>query len=785
MKKIICTILLLISVLTVYSQNATISGFVKDKANGEELIGASVIIKGTNTGAVTNTYGFYSITLPQDNYTIVYSYLGYTEVEKTFSLKENVSLNISLSESAEIINEVVLSATKLNENITNTEMSVTSLSSKEIKKMPQLLGEVDIIRSLTLLPGISTVGEVATGFNVRGGNADQNLILLDEAPVFNSSHLLGLFSVFNSDAVKDAKMYKGGIPAKYGGRLSSVLDVRQKEGNSKEFGVNGGVGLLSSRLMIEGPVLKDKISFMVAGRRSYLDIFFPLSDKKEIQKSILYFYDFNAKVNYRISNKSRLFLSGYFGKDQFGIDEQFAFGWGNATATLRWNYLLSDKLFSNISAVYSDYKYNLGTPENAESQFRWDSRIQNYIVNSSFTWYANPNNKVDFGFNTTFYEFSPAKISGAINSELQHERAFEPALFISNEQSIGSRIKVQYGLRYSWFYNVGPRKVLVYADDALLEPENVIDTNFYSDNEIVASFISLEGFEPRFSINYLINEKSSIKVSYNKIRQYIHLISNTTNATPIDIWRPSGTYIQPSSVHQIAAGYFRNFDNHKYNFSVETYYKKFNNLVDYKDGAALVFTEYIETELLSGTGEAYGIELLVEKKIGKLTGFIGYTLSRSTRTVSGSTPEETINQGNAYYANFDKTHDLTFLATYAISKRFDLSAIFAFQTGRPMTTPDSKGQLEGFSYPNYLSRNNGRIPNYHRLDLSAVYYFKNNLDKESRFKTNLAFGVYNAYGRKNPYSISFQNGSEPYTNQIIQLSIFGSVIPYVTFNFSF
>jgi hypothetical protein len=784
MRKLFFLTLFLTSYLTVFSQEYTISGYITDEKTGEELIGAAIKVKGTNLGSVTNVYGYYSLTLPAGDYTVAYDFIGYNEIEKPVKLNKSIRMDIKLAEASEIIDEIELTGVKENENITTTQMSVTSLSSKEIKKMPALLGETDIIRSLTLLPGISTVGEISTGFNVRGGNADQNLILLDEAPVFNSSHLLGLFSVFNSDVIKDAKLYKGGIPAIYGGRLSSVLDVRQKDGNTNQFSGSGGIGLLSSRLMLEGPIVKEKVNFIVAGRRSYFDIFFPISNDPAINQSILYFYDLNAKVSYKINNKNRLFLSGYFGQDNFGIQDQFNFGWGNTTGTLRWNSLLNDKLFMNLSLIYSDYKYNLGTPTDAETVFRLDSRIQNYIGNLSFSWYPNAKNKVDFGLNTTYYTFSPGKISGEIEAELSKEYAFEPALFIANEQTVTDRLKINYGLRFSSFFNVGPRTVTVYEQDQEIETENAIGTVTYERGEIVKSYVNLDGFEPRIAFNYLLDESNSVKLSYNRIRQYIHLVSNTTNATPIDIWRPSGTYIKPATVHQIAGGYFKNFAGNKLKFSIEGYYKKFYDLLEYKDGADLIFTESIETELLSGEGEAYGAEVLLEKKSGKLTGFIGYTLSRSTRLVKGNSTRNTVNQGQPYLANFDKTHDLSILITWAVSKKWDLSAAFAYQTGRPLTAPDGKGQFEDFSYPIYSTRNSARIPDYHRLDLSAVYYFKNNFSGK-RWKTNLAFGVYNAYGRKNPYSITFVEGDSPTQLVAQQLSIFGSIIPYVTFNFSF
>ncbi len=673
------------------------------------------------------------------------------------------------------------------------EMSVSKLSAKEIQKVPQLLGETDIIRTLTLLPGITTVGEGSNGFNVRGGAADQNLILLDEAPVYNSSHLLGFFSIFNADAVKDVKVYKGGIPAQYGGRLSSVVDVRQKEGNSKNLAFNGGIGLLSSRLLIEAPIVKDKASFMVAGRRSYADIFLKLSSDSAINQNILYFYDLNAKVNWRISDKDRVYLSGYFGRDEFGIADLFGFDWGNSTATLRWNHLFNKKLFSNFSAVYSDYKYTLGTPDDAVLNFQLSSRIQDYHLKGAFNYYLNTDSRIDFGFEGIYYRFSPGSFTGITDLVLQQEYGIEPSAYISHEVKAFTRFTFQYGLRYSSFYKIGDELGREYQDPNRPEKDEIVDSVQYASGELIKAFNGLDGLEPRLAVNYLLSESASIKVSYNRTRQYIHLISNTNSATPLDLYRSAGKYIDPATVNQYAAGFFKNFKQNMYEFSIEAYYKEFKDLVDYRNNAELIFNEYIETELVNGIGRAYGAELLIRKQNGKLTGWVGYTISRSERKVDGPTVETTINDGDWYASNYDKLHDLSVVANYTFNPKWEVGGSFVFQTGRPYTPPSGKYEFEDITIPIYEGRNTSRIPAYHRLDLSATYTPTRKENK--RFYSTWSFGVYNVYARKNAYSIFFQPESTSFTlenptndiavTQAVQLSIFATAIPFVTWNFNF
>ncbi len=765
----------------------TLSGYLRDTENGEGLIGATVYVDEIASGTTTNVYGFYSISLPEGTYTITFNYLGFEALTETIELKSDRTFDMEMIPDRELLQTVEVTAEKANENVSNLEIGVERMDVKMVKDIPQFMGEVDIIRSIQLFPGVSTVGEGATGFNVRGGNIDQNLILLDEATVFNSSHLFGFFSVFNADAVKDLTLYKGGVPAKYGGRLSSVLDVRQKEGNSKNFEGNAGIGLVSSRLMLEGPIIKDKMSFMVAGRRSYGDLLLPLFNP-DFRGDQLFFYDVNAKVNYKIDDKNRLFLSGYFGADRFKFGDDFQSYWGNNTATLRWNHLFNPRLFSNFSAVYSDYTYSLGVPTGVNA-FEWEAGIQNTALKADFSFFPNVNNTIEFGAQGILYDFAPGRAAGLGDEsifnvvEVQGENAAEIAAYIGNKQTINDRLSIEYGVRYSRFLNLGNRDVFLYDQGNPTSDEAIIDTVNYGSGEVIADF---GGFEPRFAINYTFSERSSIKAGYNRMRQYIHLVSNTTAATPLDIWTPAGKYVDPSIADQVSVGYFRNFDDNMYQASVEVYYKNYQNLLDYKDNAQLLLNDNLETELLQGQGRAYGLEFQVEKVKGRMTGWISYTLSRSELQVDG------INRNDWYASNYDKTHDITVVAQYKLNEKWKFGGNFAFMTGRPITYPDSRYVYEGIVVPNYTNRNGARTPTYHRLDFSAtlvpkqkdkVFFFFNRPDT---WESSWTFSVYNAYGRRNPYSIFFrQNEDNPTQTEAVRLSIFGSVIPGITYNLKF
>lgn len=783
--------------LTTQAQNVTLSGYIRDAASGEELISASIVNE-SRQGTVTNIYGFYSLTLPAGEYTFTISYIGYETMTKKINLNASQTVNFELKEATNELQEVQVTAKKLDENLNRAEMSTTQLTAKQIKTIPQFLGEFDVIRSITLLPGVTTVGEGASGFNVRGGKTDQNLILLDEAPVYNSSHIFGFFSVFNGDAVRDLKLYKGGIPAPFGGRLSSVLDVRQKEGNTKEYGGTVGLGLLSSRVMFEGPIVQDKASFMIAGRRSYQDVLLKASPNDDINNIIANFYDLNAKVNYKFSDKSRLFLSAYYGKDAFGVPGLVKFNWGNLGLTGRWNYLINDKLFLNVSTIYSDYDYAIGF-DFPQAKIDNVAYIKNQTNKIAFSWFPNASHQVNYGAEATVYDFEPFSTTfdyidsnlTDINIELQNEYAVEPAFYIEDNWKVNNRLTIRGGVRYSSFYNFGERDVINYTPTAngTVRNDLIVDTTSYASGELIEGYDGLQGIEPRLGINFKTTENSAIKASYNRTRQYIHLISNTTSSLPIDTWRPAGRFIKPGTADQVALGWNRNFANGEWQLSVETYYKTLRDLVDFKNGAQPTGVDNIEIDLMTGRGRSYGVEMQLDKKIGALTGWIAYTYSRSELQVDlGATPEEWINLGEWYRAAQDKPHDIAIVAAYAWKPNISFSGSFIYQTGKPYTYPEARSEFEGIIYPFALSRNNSRTPAYHRLDLSMDVKIPNKKNRDWEGSWN--FGVYNAYARKNAFSIFFEeelddNGDPTGQTKATQLSIFATAIPTITYTLDF
>lgn len=773
------------------AQNVTLSGYVKDAKDGETLIGATVYAKEASTGVVTNAYGFYSLSVPKGNYTISFRYVGYKDEIKTIALESNQRLDIELSGDAEVLEEVeIVDEREADENVKSVEMSVNKVDISVIQKMPALLGEVDVVRSIQLLPGVSTVGEGATGFNVRGGGVGQNLVLLDEAPVYNSSHLFGFFSVFNPDAVKDVKLIKGGIPAQYGGRLSSILDVRMKEGNSKKFSAEGGIGAIFSRLTLSAPIKQGKGSFIVAGRRSYADILAQPFLGEDLRGSRFFFYDLTLKANYNLGDKDRIFLSGYFGRDVFDASSVFKSNWGNGTATVRWNHLFNDRLFSNLTAIYSNYDYELGFGDTAEDRFDWKSRIVTYGLKEDLTYYLNADNIINFGAHLTLYDFSPGEAVGisagqASDVSLDNKYAIEGALYVSNEQQLGDRISLQYGLRWSLFNYMGPGEAYEFfpsENPGDRKEPNLDATQTYDRWESIKVY---NNFEPRLSLKYQLNESSSIKASYNRMAQYIHLISNTSASTPLDIWTPSTNNIEPQLADQIALGLFKNFKNNMFETSVEVYYKDIQNHVDYVDGADLLLNRFIEGELLSGDGRAYGAEFYVKKTEGRFSGWVSYTLARTERRVNG------VNNGEWFPARFDQTHNFNAVLFYDLTKRVSLSANFALVSGTPVNFPSNRFEWQGYVVPHNPrnGRNNLRIPAYHRLDLSLRL---NGKVKEGKKKTDFwVFSIYNVYNNRNPFSIYFEQDRNraavgaPITTQATRLSIFGSFIPSVAYNFKF
>ena len=782
-------LLILFTSLQSFAQEKfTLSGVIEDKVNNETLIGVNIIIPELQTGATTNEYGFFSITLPEGTYKTQVSYLGYTTVEQTIVLDKNQTLNYSLEESTETLDDVVITKNVEKISLRKPQMSVNSLSIKTIKQMPVVLGEVDVIKSITLLPGVTNAGEGSSGFNVRGGAADQNLILLDEATIYNSSHLFGFFSVFNPDAIKDIKLYKGGIPAKYGGRVSSVLDIYQKEGNKKEFHLNGGIGLVSSRLLAEGPLKKDKGSFLLGGRSSYAHLFMPLFDLD----SKAYFYDLNTKLSYKLNPNNSVYLSGYFGRDVFQLSDSFENSYGNAVVNFRWNHLFSTKLFSNLSLIYSDYDYNLDLNF---VKFEWKSGIQNFNLKYDFKHYLSNNIKLTYGLNSIYYKFNPGKIeptsdtSGINPYKLIDKFAFENAVYIDAEQKLSKKLTVNYGLRFSSFLRLGQDELSMYADDnpilfndelQIYETAEPTSTETYKRGDIIKSFANLE---PRMSLAYQLNSKSAVKASYNRMSQYLHLLSNTSSPTPLDIWTPSGKYIKPQLLDQVALGYFKTFNDNTYSLEVETFYKTIKNRIDYVDGADLIANDNIEQVILNGKSRAYGLEVLFKKTEGRFKGWFAYTLSKSEQKTEGRTALETgINNGEWYKTPYDKTHDVSLTTSYDLNKKWTLSSNFIFQTGQPTTYPNGQYEYNGINIPNYEARNSSRLPAYHRLDVSATFVPKPNSKK--RWKGEWVFGIYNIYNQKNAASINFRENQDSGNNEALRLAIFGA-IPSVSYNFKF
>lgn len=784
-------LIIILSSLTSFSQEKfTLSGTITDHKNNETLIGVNIYIPALKIGTTTNEYGFYSLTIPAGEQQIEISYVGYQSIKETIVLNQNTKNNFSLNEGGEELQEVVITDNKGKANIKSPEMSTNKLSIATIKKMPVVLGEVDVLKSILLLPGVTNAGEGASGFNVRGGGADQNLILLDEATIFNSSHVFGFFSVFNPDAIKDLKLYKGGIPARYGGRASSVLDIYQKDGSSKDFHMNGGIGLISSRLLAEGPLVKDKGSFLIGGRASYAHLFLKLSEDNK--DNAAYFYDLNTKLSYKVNDNNSLYLSGYFGRDVFSINKSFSNTYGNATLNLRWNHLYSDKLFSNLSLIYSDYYYGLDLDFVG---FKWDSGIKNYNIKYDFKHYISDKFKLNYGVSGIYYEFNPGtikptgEVSGINPDQLDKKYAFEPSVYLDAESQLSKKITVAYGLRYSLFYRLGSSTVNYYANNnpvvfnsntEIYEKGKPTSTAYFGKNKVIQDYNNLE---PRFAVSYQLNDDQSFKASYNRMAQYLQLISNTSSPTPLDVWMPSDKYIKPQIADQVALGYFRNLNNGAYSLEVETYYKEIQNRLDYIDGADLIANDAIEQVILNGQMRAYGLEIMFKKNEGKFNGWISYTLSKSEQQTPGRTPEETgINNGQWYSSAYDKTHNLAITSAYNLNDKWSFGANFALQSGQPVTYPNSQYEYLGIKVPNYGLRNENRLPAYHHLDISATLTSRKN--KNRNWKGEWVFSIYNLYNRHNAASINFRQNVDSGANEAVQTSIFG-MVPAVSYNFKF
>ena len=786
MKRLIFSILLCANFYGTSQDLFTLSGTVFENQGNETLIGANIIIDELKTGTISNEYGFYSITLTKGVYEFTISNVGCLTIKETIILDKDIIRDFTLLEATEALEEVLIETNIESLNIRTPQMSVISLTASSIKQIPVVFGEADVIKAITLLPGVSSGGEGAAGFNVRGGAADQNLILLDEATIFNSSHLFGLFSVFNPDAIKSLKLYKGGVPAKYGGRVASVLDIYQKEGNKNEFKANGGVGLVASRLLLEGPLKKGVGSFLLGGRATYAHLFLPLFDVN----NIAYFYDLNTKLSYKLNKKNSIYLSAYFGRDVFNVSNSFENTYGNTVVNFRLNHLFNDKLFSNLSLIYSDYYYGLNLNFVG---FEWNSGIQNMNIKYDFNQYINNRYKLEYGLHSTYYRFNPGVIGpnrpdSGINTEaLTNKFAFENAIYFDIKHQLSERLTVSYGSRLSSFLRLGQKELNLYennqavgynTDLQLYEEINPIGSESSSTNKVIKSFLNLE---PRLAISYKLDDNTSLKTSYNRMTQYLHLISNTSSPTPLDVWTPSGKYIQPQILDQIAIGYFKRYN--KYDLEIESFYKKTKNRIDYIDGANLIANKAIEQVLLNGQSRAYGFELLFRKNKGRFKGWFAYTLSKSEQQTKGlNASDPGINNGNWYNTPYDKTHDISITSSYDLSDKWKLNANFIYQTGQPTTYPNGQYEYNNLIVSTFESRNSSRLDAYHRFDISGTYNPKKNKDKQ--WKGEWVFSIYNLYNRKNTQSLNFRENQDTGQNEALKLSLFGA-IGAVSYNFKF
>ncbi len=749
----------------------TISGYVKDAENGESLIGATVFIKELKIGTAANAYGFYSISVPTGLYTVEYSFIGYSKKVEKFDLRSNITVNTELLPESKQMEEVTVTAERPDKNITQAEMSTARLDIKTIRQIPALMGEVDIIKAIQLLPGVQATSEGTSGFSVRGGGLDQNLIILDEATVYNASHLMGFFSVFNNDAVRDVKLYKGDMPAYYGGRLSSVLDVRMKEGNNKEFKGTGGVGLISSRLTLEGPIGNEKTSFLISGRRTYADLFFPLLTDSTAKKTIMYFYDLNLKVNHQFNKNNRLYLSAYLGRDIFGQKGISKAGFGNKTATLRWNHQFTDKLFSNLTAIASNYDYSLRTEQGGD-KYVWKSNLIDYTLKADFNFYPNPNNEIKFGVSSTFHTLDPIdawiytidmdttmRFPSMKNYELEH------AAYILNQQKIGDKIVLKYGIRYTLFQNIGKSVINNFDEDY-----NYINETEYKKGEV---FNSYTAFEPRLGVLYTVSNSSSLKASYSRTYQFLQLASVSNGGMPLDYWFPSNNNVKPQKSDQFGVGYFRNFSENMFETSIELFYKEMKDVIDFKDHTQTLFNSRLEGDIRTGTAKSYGAEFLIRKNEGNFNGWISYTLSRALRKIPG------INNGKEYSAPYDKPHNVNIVLNYSLTKRFVISATWVYASGTPITFPIGSQVVGNTPIPIYSDRNEYRMRDYHRLDLSAT--LKGKIKPDRFWNGEWVFSIYNAYGRHNDWMLNFDLKEGKAVRTYLPFVYF----PAITYNFNF
>lgn len=769
-KYIVFCLWFLILPVAMFAQNVTLSGYVTNDRNGERLLSASVYVPGTTYGVFSNNYGFYSLTLPRGEYVIEVSFLGFTTSSFTVNLQQNTTRNISLSPSAQEIDAVVVSAVARDQNVTSTEMGTQTLSMQQIKAIPVLFGENDVLKTLQLMPGVAGGGEGNSGIFVRGGGADQNLVLLDEAPVYNASHMLGFFSIFNGDAISDVKLYKGAIPAEYGGRLSSVVDIKMREGNTKKHEVTGGIGTISSRVTVEGPIIKDTASFIISGRRTYADMMLLFARDTNVKDTRLYFYDLNVKTNYRINDRNRVFLSGYFGRDVFGFRDIFGTDWGNATATLRWVHIANPRLFVNSTLIFSNFSNKISVGDDSGS-FDLSSGITDFQLKEDFQFFLNTDNTIRFGADINYHTFNPGDLETSIpglNISLEKKYALESAFYVSNEQSVNDFIKLRYGLRFSNFTVIGPGTTYVYNEN-----HERIDSTVYPTRTIMKNYPALE---PRIAGTFILNAESSIKASYTKTNQYVHLIQSSTSSLPTDYWIPSSALTPPQECSQYSIGYFRNFKENIYESSVELYYKDLKSQIDYESGTNIFLEPDLESYLLFGKGRSYGAEFLLQKIQGRMTGWVGYTIARTEKQFTE------LNKGRWFPARNDRTHDISLVGIYDISDRLQVSATWVYATGDAVTMPSGKYIVDGKRVNYYTERNGYRMPDYHRMDASVTFIGK----KTDKYESTWNFSVYNLYNRKNAFMIYFEpkNEDNPDELQAVKVTLF-PILPAITWNFKF
>jgi hypothetical protein len=760
----------------------TLNGYIKDGDNGEELIGVTIYIPQLKAGTVTNDYGFYALTVPKGKYEVQYSFIGYRQETREIDLSADVSLNLELLMVAEQMQEIVIEDKQLDENVASVQMSKNTVNMTQVRKLPALFGEVDIIKNIQMMPGVISAGEGTSAFFVRGGSGDQNLILIDEAPVYDPSHLFGLFSVFNADVIKESEIYRGGIPARFGGRLSSILEVRTKDGNNKDFDVTGGIGTMASRIAIEGPLVKEKSSFIVSGRRSYIDLFLKAAN----EDNLVHFYDINAKVNWKHNNDNRFFVAFYTGRDVFNFNDEFGFAWGNMTGTFRWNHLFNEKLFMNTSVIASNFDYKLELQDPVQG-FRWTSNLQEFSVKNDLSYALSTNMELSFGYHITGRRFSPGDISpntkGSIFETLkqQHMYALDHGIYVSNQHKVSEKLLLDYGVRLSIFQNIGKGDVYLYADPQDNIDIERIDTISYDAWETIKRYVNLE---PRLSIRYSLDEKQSLKVSYNRMVQNTHLMSSGTVPVPFNTWNPSNYYLDPQLADQVAGGYFRNFNNNVYEFSVEAYYKDILNVTDFADNAQLFFNQDLSTEYRQGKSWSYGAELMLNKKEGRLIGMLSYTLSKTMRKVPG------VNRGEAFPANHDRRHVLNIQAAYDLNAKWTFGGTFTYSTGRPLTLPAGKYEYGTYNPDVITERNSYKLPDFHRLDLSATLNPKKNISR--KWKGQWIFSVYNVYNRHNPFTVYTRTRQDKDgeiigdgTEKEARLIYLFPILPFVTYNFKF